>query len=425
MQMESTLLRELPATVADAPAAGDEWANSPVSRLSDAALIEATAAAIAPPKRDADSSFLLHAPLELSARAALLPMVAPAARDRARRRIAAIASQYSRAGDEIEDRPREFSDKRGALGALLAAIREGDVDEADAALLFLISRTPVLELRGALAAAIAPMLGAAAHIPIFLAELPRLEARLSNAGALLRAPVRKLARFSQFRLTWHERVNAGGASANDGEALFKSLSAPPAVYSPSNYIAPTMLAVEADGYAERMLGEATEGLSVEAARRSILRVGALSMLEDDPAQAPYGWSHALTMPQGVLACADAVRNETLLVRVAATHALGFRATLGKARLSDYSPVKPESDEIFGVAPSDAAGAVFHAAPQRIGAIKTALATRAATHKDAHLAKYTLAAFDAAARDREAVRLFLAAAAYLGAWWDQNPDASFE
>jgi len=415
----------MPLTVADAPDAGDEWANSPVSRLSDAALIEATAAAIARPKRDADSSFLLHAPLELSARAALLPMVAPAARDRARRRIAAIAARYARDGDELDGRPCQFSDQRVALGALLAAIREGDVDEADSALLFLISRTPVLELRRALAAAIAPMLGAAAHLPIFLAELPRLEARLSNAGALLRAPVRKLTRYSMYRLSWQEGAKAGCAGVPSGETLFETLLAPPPVRSDSVYIAPMMLAVEAGGYAERMLAEATAGLSVEAARRAILRIGALAMLQDDPLHAPYGWTHAITMPQGVLACADAVDDKTMLVRVAATHALGFRATQGRVRLVNDAPPDPRSREIANVAPIEAAGAVYHAEDAKIPELKTALATRAAAHEDAHLAKYTLAAFDAAARDSQASRLFLAAAAYLGAWWDGNPGASFE
>ena len=41
MQMESILLRGLPPSVADAPAAGDEWAKSPVSGLSDMALAAA------------------------------------------------------------------------------------------------------------------------------------------------------------------------------------------------------------------------------------------------------------------------------------------------------------------------------------------------------------------------------------------------
>lgn len=425
MQLESSFVRDLPLAVADAPEAGDEWAKGPVSTFSDAALVEAVAGAIAPPKRDADTSFLTHAPLELAARAALLPMIAAPARDRARRRIAAIAARYATEGEEIEEPAREYADASAAAAFLTAAVREGDADEADGALLYLTQRLSAFDLRRALAAQVLPMLGAAAHSPILLTELARLDARPPNAAALLRAPLRMLAKEAALRLTWQERAKSKSAVADAGEALFETLLAPPHVRSPSVYIAPTMLAVEADGYAERMLADVTATLSPGAARRAILKIAALSMVQDDPDDAPYGWSHALTMPQGVFGCADVVDDKAMLVRIAATYALGFRATLGKQRLCDEPPPKPGSGDIFNVAPIEAAGAAYHADAARIGEIKTALATRAATGEDAHLAKYTLACFDAAARDPGLSRLFLAAAACLGAWWDAHKGASFE
>lgn len=425
MQRESILVRDLPLAVADAPDAGDAWAKSPVSSLSDAALVEAVAGAIAPPKRDADTSFLTHAPLELAARAGLLPMIASGARDQARRRIARIAAEYAGAGEEVDAVDRRFADERAARRALVDALRAGDAELADAALLFLAPRVPLLDLRQLLAGELAPLLGAAAHAPILLAELPRLEARLAGAAHLLRAPLRQIAKMSSVKISWHERASSAKSAGDDGDALFEALLAPPPVHSGSLYIAPTMLAVEANAYAQERLEEATADLSVGAATRAILRIGALSMLQDDAAHAPYGWSHALTMPQGVLSCADAVDDKRLLVRVAATHALGFRATLGKVRLHNAPPPRPASPALVGVAPIEAAGAAFHADDGRIAEIRTALATRAATHHDAHLAKYTLACFDAAARDKTAARLFLAAAAYLGAWWDAHPGAAFE
>lgn len=424
MQTESLLLRALPPSIADAPAENDEWARSPASSLSDAALIEAVAAAIAPPKIEADSSFLTHAPLELAARAGLLVMAAPSARDLVRRRIAAIAALYRRAGEEVEPREKVFGSPTQAIGAVRGAIDAQDLETLDAALFYLGPRVPPLEIRAALAADLLPLLGAAGHLPIFLAEMPRLEARVGNLAALLRAPMRMLARYSDVRLGWMNAA-AGQPVEDDGEALFEALAAAPRFFSPSPYIAPTMLAVEADGLAAERLADATEKISAADAERTVLRIGALSMLQDDPASAPYGWTHALTMPQGVFGCLDAVADKRMAIRVAATHALGFRATLGKARLIDAPPPKPGGDELFNVAPIAAAGAVYHARPEDMQGIKTALATRAAAHRDAHLAKYTLAAFDAAARDLKAARLFLAAAAYLGAWWDSNPEASFE
>jgi hypothetical protein len=49
-----------------------------------------------------------------------------------------------------------------------------------------------------------------------------------------------------------------------------------------------------------------------------------------------------------------------------------------------------------------------------------LATSAAINHDAHRVKYTLACLDAAACDPSAARLYLAAAAYLNAWWQTHP-----
>lgn len=424
MQTLAALLRALPSGLADGAFPPALWTESPLSKTRDATLACAVAAAIAAPKRKADSSFLTHAPLELAARVRLLPMVAAEARDQARRRIATIAGDYVRAGAEVETAPGVFSDIAAGLAFLKRAIAEGDADGADAALLFLIPQIPAPALGAALAGDIAPMLGAAAHAPILLADLPRLENEIDGAGALLRAPVRMIANATA-RLTWQERAG-DDAFAGDPEAeLFARLSAPPRVASPSVYIAPTMLAVEADGYAARHLGDVTAAISVEAAARAMMRIAAFSMLQDDPASAPYGWTHALTMPLGLFGCEALIADKRALIRIAATHALGLRATLGQARISAAAPARPRAPGLFHVEPIAAAGAAYHAEAARLPAIKAALATRAATHRDAHLAKYTLAAFDAAARDLEAARLYLAAAAYLGAWWDAHPGAGFE
>ncbi len=425
MQTESLLLRQLSPSIADAPDPRDDWARGPLSSLSDAQLGGAVAAAIAAPKRDADSSFLTHASLEFAARLQLLPMVDREARDTVRRRIAAIAGEYARAGDELETGAGRFADDASAIQSLKRAIREGDAGGADAALLFLIPRLSASVLAAELTSELLPMLGAAAHAPILLADLPRLEGRLDGAGALLRAPVAMIANMPEARLSWHERARIDAFSGDAEAELFDRLRAPPPTFSPSVYIAPTMQSVEANGFAARALGDVTSVISIEAAARTLLRIAALSMLQDDPASAPYGWTHALTMPLGVFGCADFVADKRMLIRIAATFALGFRATLGKIRIEDAPLARPRTTEIINVEPIAAAGAVYHAEPARVPDIRTALATRAAAHRDAHLAKYTLASFDAAARDPEAARLHLAAAAYLGAWWDAHPDESFE
>jgi hypothetical protein len=88
-----------------------------------------------------------------------------------------------------------------------------------------------------------------------------------------------------------------------------------------------------------------------------------------------------------------------LARIAATFALGFRSTLGKARL-DKNWQPSASPDI------------------------SVLAARAAAREDAHLVKYTVACLTAAAADPPARPLLLAAAEYLGEWWDAHPGAGF-
>ena len=71
---------------------------SSIDDLSDAELIAAVASVVRTPRTDPADSFVLHAPLELAARAALLPRVAPGERSKARAQIAAIATAYEAFG---------------------------------------------------------------------------------------------------------------------------------------------------------------------------------------------------------------------------------------------------------------------------------------------------------------------------------------
>ena len=69
-----------------------------IEDLSDAELVAAVASVVRTPRTDPADSFVLHAPLELAARAALLPRVAPGERSKARAQIAAIATAYDAFG---------------------------------------------------------------------------------------------------------------------------------------------------------------------------------------------------------------------------------------------------------------------------------------------------------------------------------------
>ena len=403
MNNDAHTLRNLSLDAFDHPSAGDTWERCTLAGASDARLVEAVVAAITPPKQTTSpSSFVLHAPLELLARAALLPRVEPGARDGARRLIAAIAVRYAHAGAEADPPHSAFADDEAALAALLQALRDGDGQGVDSAVCFLLPRVPLARLRAALVDELVPRLGAAAHAPILLAALPRVADRIAGVGGLLRAPLRTLAA-SPDRLTWHLQTHAAGGSAagvDPARELFDALAAPLRLKS-SSMIAATVLAVERSGDAARLLAGPLQTLSLLQGERVLLRVAALSMLQDDPAHAPYGWTHCLTLPQALLANADAATDPRAPVAVAATQVLAFRATLGKVTLVADAPFDTLADMPAG---------------NRAGQFTT-LATQAALHPDAHLAKYTLACFDAAERDPEAAPLFLAAAARLGVWWE--------
>lgn len=365
-----------------------------LASLSDVQLLRATARAIARPKVTRATSFTLHAPLELLARGALLPLVSPRFRVRARLRLAAIAGEYAQ-GDEIERPTVSFASAAEARANLLAAFETSNAEGADCAISYLAAHQSLRDLLTDLANVVTPLLGAAGHAPILFAGLLEAAAQYGDLSILLRAPVRTLAAEAGARLRWLDNGNARGPAD-----LFEALAAPAHVRSPNVFIAPTMLAVEADGFAESLLSRATAEIAPAEAARALLRIAALSMLQDDPAHAPYGWTHCLSLPQGVMSLAPYARAPRRCLRAAATYVLGFRATLGKVRLKrDWNSYDIEATET--------------------------LVARAAAHQDAHLAKYTTACFAAATNDPEARGLFLAAATHLGRWWDAHPGVTFQ
>ena len=392
--------------------------TSRTSVLSDAQLTDSVADRLQHPKADGVTSFTLHAPLELLARSALLAYVEADARDAARDRLAWLGQTYAEAGDEVgEPGSRAYDDLATAVDHLTAAINAGDLDDADATAAWLAEWATPVELSRALADDVIPRLSAAGHGSILLYLLPRVAPRSRAATRPLRGLVRELARNPDWGLTWQQDRTA---PPSDGGDLVAALRRPRSPGDPgSDFIFPTMSIVEQSGLAEELLDGPTRAVSLTQASQDLLRLAAASMVQDDPAAAPYGWSHCLTMPQAVLGLARSGAATTRpAVAVAATFVLGFRATQGTVEVDPgWSP--PVTGDALGAldgTPQDAAAGAWHATNGERAAVVARLASRAAAHEDAHLAKYTLACFDAARDDPGATRLFLAAAASLGAWW---------
>ena len=391
------------------------WASAP-----DAQLVDAVASALETPRASLQpSSFVLHAPLELLARAALLPFVSLEARAGARHRIAQIAARYAREGEPAPEAPATPGAGQASV-ALALALEQGQPEAAVAALDGVLAERGALEARRLVFDLTLDRLGAAAHTPILLAELPRVVDRVHHVGRLLRAPLRTLASAPAARLSWHLALDHEPSLGEDQACalLRQRLASPARATAEASSIASTMQAVERSGQARALLGDLVASLSPRAAERELLRLAAWSMLQDSADEAPYGWTHCLTLPLGVLGNVDVSARPRHCVAVAATYVLGMRATRGAARL-DPARVPPATAirSLAGAAPPVAAAVAWHTPLVERSALVTTLASRAAVHHDAHVAKYTLACLGATERDPAAAPLYLSAAAYLQAWWD--------
>lgn len=437
-----------------------EYRRADIATWPDDRLVAYVADIVSRPRRRPPDSFVLHAPLELGARVALLGRIdrtgqgGAARHERARQRIFAVAHLYDAYSDAIDDPDPSCAGSDDTLpvlaARLLAAIAAGDLDTVDATVCAAAgvlnaadapTRAHAVDaLTRALVDDVVPRTAAAGHAPIYLHQQRSLGAG-ALAPTLLRPLARSLASEPTWRIAWIDARPdlvksadlatplGAGIGADDGApALFAALAATPRLGVPgSAFIHPLMSQVDSldrSGVAASRLGAVVAGLGPQVAGRAILRAAALSMLAEPPEHAPYGWSHCLTMPLAVLGVAPSMRDPARGVAVAATHVVGFRAALAVRPLAaDWQP-EPAAlpwRQALDHDPSTAAAAVWFAGAVETTAIERELATRAAVAHDAHLVKYTLACLDAATTDPAAGHLYRAAAASLGAWWAQAGD----
>lgn len=385
--------------------------------ISDVDLVARVARRVARPREGHADSFILHAPLEVLARAALLPWVAPKGRAVARLRLVAVATQFDAQPAMEAATPRtEAKTPETAAAELVAALSTADLEATDQAALDLAASASGAALTNLIGDAVLPSLAAAGHAPIFLYQMPRVSPRGEAPTALLRPLARELGRFPQLQLEWvQHRPTTGGSAA----ALADALASVPQLGVPgSTLIYPLMHQVDQQ-VAPDLLRPALGGVSVDDARPIILRAAALGMVMGPAEHAPYGWSHCLTMSQAALQIAPGLKDPSLGIAVAASNVVGFRAALAEAPI----PTTIELDSpggTFTAAVDDgmttAAARAFHATDDEVVAIRTEIITAACVRHDAHLVKYTLACLDAMAVDPPAARLYLAAAATLLAYW---------
>jgi hypothetical protein len=390
--------------------------------LSDEQLFATVAGVVSIPKQDPANSFVLHAPLELLARRALLRYVTPERRIGVRRQLVRVAALYEHAGEPVDPgAAASFDSPADARATVAAAIAAKDLVAVDAAAAWLGRHANADDVL-ALADGAVGSLAAAGHANIYFLLLGRTAWASRPALALLRPLAREVARYPEFRVEWLDDAAVTGCVEPDaGERLAGALADTPQLGLPgTDFVFPTVHQVDAGGEA-RGIVEPNVPADLVVASAEIQRVAALSMLQDDPTFAPYGWSHCLTLSQAAIGIRHWVADPVAAAAIAATYVVAFRAAEGARPIAvEWEPERTDVAPLDALEaePAVAAGAVFHATDGALDDLVPELAARAGRHDDAHLAKYTLACFDAAAGDPARTRLFLAAAAYLGAWWAQ-------
>lgn len=395
-------------------------------------VLEASAAAaqlISQPMAEPAGSFALHAPLELIARVGLAGRCHGEARMNAIRRIRWLGTEYARCHDDAGPSTVATVDDNADARELVDALAAGDLDAIERH--WSVALTPPLhQLTGAIAPVMVPSLAAAGHAPIFLSLLRRV-ADTPDLRMVARSLLRELGRNSAWRLTWFDEaapMSGTSTGSQPGEALAEALRTceRPGLLG-SNFIYPTMSLVERSGVASRALSPLIDHLDVTTTKRVVSRVAALSMLQEGPDHAPYGWTHCLTMPHAVLDIAPWMDHQRVAVAVAATFSLGFRTTLANRELDlDWAPADSPAavrewptDPFMGTRDPDVLAATAWSAasdPATRNAIIQQLVEHAAVHHDAHLAKYTLTCLHAADDDPAFTHGYLASATKLHAIW---------
>lgn len=412
----------------------DEYERRELDAISDANLCQQAAAIISNPPVKGGSSFTLHAPLELMARAGLLPLVEPRQRSLARLQLVASAAQFE-TGTTPAAPPAKitpFPDPQSAKSEFLGAFKKGDAGGLEAIVLQYASQFGTASLVHLLTPLALPTMTGASHSHIGLWLLLR-HARTSDIAdaTLLRAAARSLAGGAGNQLKSFSGMQIDGTqplaqpAAEVEREILAKLANPPKGKSGGTGMHGLISAGEATGNPDALFGDfirrdLTEA-QIDAAFRAVLRACAHSMLQHNTTHAKFGWSHCLTLPQAACGLSSLNMQRKLGLAAALVWILAYRSTLSDRALDfEWAPEKLSGSasltEALATSPTTAASRVWHADAAELSAIKQTLATEASIRGDQHLIKYTRATLDMISFDPQHEQLYLAAAAHLCSVW---------
>jgi hypothetical protein len=411
----------------------DEYKDRALGDLSDAELFDQVCPIVARPPVRAQTSFTLHAPLEVMARYGLMRLVEPSDRELARLQMVASAAAYGHQVDLMPAPSRlySFPDANAAAGELASTFTSGDADGMEAMVLSIALQFGTKSLLNLLTPLALPTLTGASHSHIGLWLLLRHAepAGVENAS-LLRAAARALAADPTGQMKSFQRMSIEASQRlktppeQVSEEILEKLADPAKGTLGGQSIRELAEAGEKTGNVDTLFGDfIRHDLSqpqIDAAFRAVLRVSAHSMLQDDLEQAKFGWSHCLNLPQSAFGLSSMTTNRKLALAAALVWIVSYRSVLSDRALDlgwHPQPIKDASVlEALQTSPAAAASRVWHAPDGELSAIRRILATEASIRNDIHLVKYTRACLDMGAFDPEHVRLYLAAAAHLCAIW---------
>lgn len=417
----------------------DEYERRHLDVLSDGELYRQSAAVVSVPPATGQTSFTLHAPLEIIARYGLLPLVDPRQRSLARLQMATSAAAFG-AGVKptpLPDAVSPFASLSEAQKEFTQTFHSADPDGLEAITLQIADQFGTSSLVHLLTPLALPTLTGASHSHIGLWLLLRHGMAGDVGGAaLLRAGVRKLASKPELQLKSFSGMNISGStplrktSAEIEREVLDKLSNPTKGDPRSNSMQSLFDLGEKTGNADRLFSDFIRhdltNSQIDAAFRAVLRVCAHSMLQDSVDDAKFGWSHCLTLPQA--ACGLSALNMDRKLALASTLVwiVAYRSVRSKRALDfgwkpDRLDQKISIHEAFHTSPTIAAARAWHAEESEIPEVVTALATHASIRNDQHLAKYTRACLDMGGFDPSHRHVYLAAAAHLcGLWISERP-----
>ncbi len=417
----------------------DEYERRGLSKVSDADLYHQAANIISKPPRQGQTSFTLHAPLEVMARYGLLPLVDPQQRSLARLQIVASAAAFEAGGNPATS-PAQIAPFRNlsvAKKEFTKAFQNADADTLEAFTLQIAAQFGTASLVHLLTPLALPTLTGASHSHIGLWLLLR-HGTTSDVGdaTLLRAGVRRLAEKPELQLTSFSGMDILGTKllnltpAQIEREILTKLANPERSKLPGSGMQTLFEAGEKTGNADALFGDFIRhdltNEQIDAAFRAVLRVCAHSMLQDDQQDAKFGWSHCLTLPQAACGLSSLNVDRKLALASTLVWIVSYRSVRSKRSLDfDWVPEKIDAtvsiDEALHTSPTVAAARVWHADASELTAIRRTLATQASIRNDQHLAKYTRACFDLGSFDPTHRQIYLAAAAHLcGLWIQERP-----